>query len=149
MVAVTPVIITALPVPLPFAIVRVVPDCGAKAVEAADTETIVPPLSALVVLMSGLVAGKLVSFGIGTKPPTLSTSSITRKSIAPVVATKASEPVHVLPEEIVSLESCLNYLASVAEEVKKDVSFTVTPDCSLDVTTVASLNLSEVIDPAA
>jgi len=34
MVADTPVIITALPTPLPFAIVRVVPDCAVKSVDA-------------------------------------------------------------------------------------------------------------------
>ena len=116
MVSVTPVIITALPVPLPFAIVRVVPDCGVKAVDAAFTDTIVPPVAGL--FMSGLVVGKLVSLAIGTKPPTSSTSSMTLKSIAPVVATKASELVQVLPLEIVSVESCLKYLASDSVSVK-------------------------------
>ena len=105
MVADTPVIITALPVPLPFAIVRVVPDCAVKAVDAACTETIVPPVAGL--FISGFSVGKLVSFAIGTKPPTLSTSSIIRKSIAAVVATKASVLFHVTPLAIVSLESCL------------------------------------------
>ena len=59
MVADTPVIITALPVPLPFAIVRVVPDCAVKFVEAALTDTIVPPFSELLVFISGLTVGNL------------------------------------------------------------------------------------------
>ena len=50
----TPVIVTVLPVPAPFAIVTVVP-LGAKFVEAADTDTIVPaPL-----FTSGLAVGKM------------------------------------------------------------------------------------------
>ena len=112
MVAVTPVIITAFPVPLPFAIVRVVPDCGAKAVEAALTETIVPPFAEPLVFISGLVVGKLVSLAIGTKPPTSSTSSMIRKSIAAVVATLLSLLAHVTPLAIVSEESCLRNKAS-------------------------------------
>ena len=59
MVADTPVIITAKPDPLPFAIVTVVP-LGTKSVEAADTETIVPPFALPLVFISGLVVGKLV-----------------------------------------------------------------------------------------
>ena len=114
MVAVTPVITTALPVPLPFAIVTV-PLLGTKLVEAVLTDTIVPPDAGL--LISGLVAGKLVSFAIGTKPPTSSTSSIIRKSIAAVVATKASDADHVTPLAIVSLESCLKNLASASVSV--------------------------------
>ena len=66
MVADTPVIITAFPVPLPFAIVRVVPDCAVKLVDADSTETIVPPFAAPLVFMSGFSVGKLVSFAIGT-----------------------------------------------------------------------------------
>ena len=115
MVAVTPVIITALPVPLPFAIVKVVPDCAVKAVDAALTDTIVPPVAGL--FMSGLAAGKLVSFAIGTKPPTLSTSSIIRKSIAAVVATLESLLAHVTPLAIVSEESCLRNKASASVSV--------------------------------
>ena len=117
MVADTPVIITALPVPLPFAIVRVVPDCAVKAVDAVCTETIVPPFAEPLVFISGLAVGKLVSFAIGTKPPTLSTSSIIRKSIAAVVATKASLLAHVTPLAIVSEESCLRNLASASVSV--------------------------------
>ena len=117
MVADTPVIITALPVPLPFAIVRVVPDCAVKFVEAASTETIVPLFAEPLVFMSGLVVGKLVSFAIGTKPPTSSTSSITRKSIAAVVATLSSVLDQVTPLAIVSVESCLKNLASASVSV--------------------------------
>ena len=105
MVADTPVIITALPVPLPFGRVKVVPDCAVKAVVAVCTETIVPPVAGL--FISGFSVGKLFWLSIGTKPPTLSTSSIIRKSIAAVVATKASLLAHVTPLAIVSLESCL------------------------------------------
>ena len=77
----TPVIVTVLPDPAPFAIVTVVP-LGVKVVDAALTDTIVPaPL-----LTSGLAVGKLVSFAIATKPPTSSTKSIIRASIAAVVA---------------------------------------------------------------
>ena len=81
MVDVTPVIVTVLPDPAPFAIVTVVP-LGVKAVEAALTETIVPvPL-----LTSGLAVGKAVSLSIGTNPPTSSTRSIILSLIAAVVA---------------------------------------------------------------
>ena len=117
MVADTPVIITAKPDPLPFAIVTVVP-LGTKSVEAADTETIVPPFALPLVFISGLVVGKLVSFAIGTNPPTSSTSSITRKSIAAVVATLSSVLDHVTPLAIVSLESCLRNAASASVSVK-------------------------------
>ena len=107
-----------MPVPLPFAIVKVVPDCAVKFVEAAITETIVPPLAEPLVFISGLVEGKLVSSAIGTNPPTSSTSSITRKSIAAVVATKASDDDHVTPLAIVSLEFCLRNAASASASVK-------------------------------
>jgi hypothetical protein len=63
-------------------------------------------------LTSGFVAGKLVSFAIGTKPPTSSTKSTIRASIAAVVAIKLSLPDHVAPLVIVSLLSCLKYLVS-------------------------------------
>ena len=43
----------------------------------------------------------------------------------------------------------LKNLASAAAEVKKDVSLAVAAPCSAAVITVAPLNLSEVIDPAA
>ena len=80
-VADTPVITTGNPLPLPFAIVTVVP-LGAKLVEAAATDTIVP----VPPLTSGLAVGKLVSLAIGTKPPTSSTRSIILSLIAAVVA---------------------------------------------------------------
>ena len=125
MVADTPVIITALPVPLPFAIVRVVPDCAVKAVDAVCTETIVPPFALPLVFISGFSVGKLVSFAIGTKPPTLSTSSIILKSIAAEVATLVSVADHVTPLAIVSLESCLRNAASAAAVVKNVLSSAV------------------------
>ena len=50
----------------------------------------------------GLVAGKLVSFAIALKPPTSSTKSIIRASIAAVVATLLSAEVHVSPDCISS-----------------------------------------------
>ena len=77
-----PVIVTAaLPVvvnpvvktPLPLAVLSAL-----KAV----IETMVPVLFSI----SGLVVGNLVSSAIATKPPTLSTRSIIRSSIAAVVA---------------------------------------------------------------
>ena len=43
----------------------------------------------------------------------------------------------------------LKNLASAAAVVKKDVSLDAAEACSLAVTTVASLNLSDVIDPVA
>ena len=93
----TPVIVTVLPDPAPFAIVTVVP-LGVKVVDAALTDTIVPaPL-----LTSGLAVGKLVSFAIATNPPTSSTKSIIRASIAAVVATLLSAAVHVSPDCISS-----------------------------------------------
>ena len=98
----TPVTVTVLPDPAPFAIVTVVP-LGVKVVDAALTETIVPaPL-----FTSGLAVGKLVSLAIGTNPPTSSSKSIILKSIAAVVATLESVPDHVTPLAIVSEESCL------------------------------------------
>ena len=104
---------TACPLPAPFATVTVVP-LGTKSVEADWIETIVPvPL-----FISGLLEGKYVSCKIGTNPPTSSIKSITRKSIAPVVAIFASLPDHVSPLEIVSVESCLKYLASDSVSVK-------------------------------
>ena len=99
MVAVTPVIITAKPDPLPFAIVTVVP-LGAKFVDAALTDTIVPPVAGL--FMSGLAVGNDVSFAIGTKPPTSSTKSIILSLIAAVVAIVVSLSGKVSPSLIVS-----------------------------------------------
>ena len=106
MVALTPVIITGNPLPLPFAIVTVVP-LGAKLVDAAATETIVPvPL-----FTSGLDVGKLVSLAIGTKPPTSSTRSIILSLIAAVVAILVSLSGNVSPSLIVSEVVALKYLA--------------------------------------
>ena len=68
MVAVTPVITTARPDPLPFAIVTVVP-LGAKLVEAAFTDTIVPPVAGL--FISGLDVGKLVLSPTRTYAPVI------------------------------------------------------------------------------
>jgi len=140
----TPVIVTVLPVPAPFAIVTVVP-LGVKSVEAADTETIVPvPL-----LTSGLAVGKDVSFAIGTKPPTSSTKSIILSLIAAVVAIVVSLSGNVCPSLIVSPELMLKNLASAAAEVKKDVSLVVADPCSLAVITASELSLADVIDPVA
>ena len=51
---------------------------------------------------SGLALGKLVSFAIGTKPPTSSTRSTIRASIAAVVANLLSSPTQVSPDVISS-----------------------------------------------
>ena len=113
MVADTPVTVTVLPDPAPFAIVTVVP-LGAKLVDAALTDTIVPaPL-----LTSGLAVGKEVWLAIATKPPTSSIRSTTRKSIAAVVATNESEEFQVAPLAIVSEEFCLRKFASHSVSVK-------------------------------
>ena len=66
---------------------------------------------------SGLAFGKLSSFAIGTKPPTSSTRSIIRASIAAVVATFESTLDHVTPLAIVSVESCLRNAASASVSV--------------------------------
>ena len=100
-------------------------------------------------LTSGLALGKDVSFAIGTKPPTSSTRSIILSLIAAVVAIVVSLSGKASPSLIVSPELILKYLASAAEVVKNDVSFTLADDCSLLVTTVAAFNLSTVIEPAA
>ena len=99
--------------PLPFAIVTVVP-LGAKLVEAALTETIVPAPP----FTSGLAAGKLVSFAIGTNPPTSSTKSIILSLIAAVVAIVVSLSGNVSPSLIVSPVLILKYLASASASVK-------------------------------
>ena len=71
-----------LPDPAPFAIVTV-PLLGVRVLDIDLMDTRVPaPL-----LTSGLAVGKDVSFAKGTKPPTSSTRSTIRASIAPVVAT--------------------------------------------------------------
>ena len=51
---------------------------------------------------SGLALGKLVSLAIGTKPPTSSTRSTIRASIAAVVATLLSAATQVSPDWISS-----------------------------------------------
>ena len=136
----TPVIVTVFPVPAPLAIVTVVP-LGVKFVDAAFTETTVPvPFSA-----SGLAVGKLVSFAIGTKPPTSSTRSIILSLIAAVVAIVVSLSGKVSPSLIVSPVLTLKNLASAAAEVKKDVSLGVADACSLAVITVAGSNFAAVI----
>ena len=48
--------------------------------------------------MSGFAAGNDVSFAIGTKPPTSSTRSVIRASIAAVVAILLSAADHVSPD---------------------------------------------------
>ena len=58
-------------------------------------------------MTSGFTFGKLVSFAIGTKPPTSSTKSITLADIAAVVAINESLSDHVCPELIVSELSTL------------------------------------------
>ena len=111
-VAVTPVIVTVLPVPAPLGIVRV-PELGVNAEATVLTDIRVPaPL-----FTSGLVAGKEASFCIGTKPPTSSTKSIILASIAAVVATLSSAADHVTPLAIVSEESCLRNKASASVSV--------------------------------
>ena len=80
--------------------------------------TIVPAPS----FTSGLAFGKLVSFAIGTNPPTSSTRSIILADIAAVVATLVSELLQVSPDAIVSVESCLKYLESEADVVNTVVS---------------------------
>ena len=52
--------------------------------------------------ISGLALGKLVSFAIGTKPPTSSTRSTILASIAAVVASLLSSEVQVSPDVISS-----------------------------------------------
>ena len=61
--------------------------------------------------------GKLVSFAIGTKPPTSSTRSVTLASIAPVVAIKLSLLVQDWPELINSDVSLFKNLVSAADVV--------------------------------
>ena len=61
---------------------------------------------------SGLALGKLVSFAIGTNPPTSSTKSIILFDTAAVVATLVSELLQASPDAIFYVESCLKYVAS-------------------------------------
>ena len=109
------------------------------------TLTIVPaPL-----FTSGLALGKLVSFAIGTNPPTSSTKSITLASIAAVVATFVSPADQVSPDAIVSLESCLKYLASEPAVVNIVTSSGVCAACSEAVTKTASAILPAVTASSA
>lgn len=74
--------VTVDPPTVPFEIVTTPDPLAVWELASASTLTIVPtPL-----FTSGFVFGKLVSFAIGTKPPTSSTKSITLASIAAVVA---------------------------------------------------------------
>ena len=76
-----PVIVTVLPLPAPFAMVTEPPE-GVRVLPMDRMLSKVPaPL-----LTSGLAVGKEVSFAIGTKPPTSSTKSTIRSSIAAVEA---------------------------------------------------------------
>ena len=59
-----------------------------------------------------MLVGKLVSFAIGTKPPTSSTKSKIRALIAFVVAIVVSLSAKVSPLVMVSPELTLKYLAS-------------------------------------
>ena len=68
-----PLIVTVFPDPAPLEIVATPLPLETKLLANALILTIVPAPS----LMSGLVAGKLVSFAIGTKPPTSVTNSTT------------------------------------------------------------------------
>ena len=107
MTAGTPVIVTVLPEPAPFAIVTVVP----LGVSVADVAAILS-IADCPVAPCGLTVGKLVSLAIASKPPTSSIRSIIRALIAAVVATNASELDQGLPLAIVSVESWRKNLAS-------------------------------------
>jgi len=69
--------------------------------------------SSVGLFISGYSLGKLSSFGIGTKPPMLSTRSIILASMAPVVATVVSLLDHAILEASVSVLSCLKNKSSV------------------------------------
>ena len=140
-----PLMVTVELPTVPLAIVATPDPLEVRLLLRALIDTRVPaPL-----LTSGLALGKDVSFAIGTKPPTSSTRSIILSLIAAVVAIVVSLSGKASPSLIVSPELILKYLASAAEVVKNDVSFTLADDCSLLVTTVAAFNLSAVIEPAA
>ena len=100
-------------------------------------------------LTSGFAFGKANSFAIGTKPPTSSTKSITLASIAAVVATLESFDDQVSPEAIVSVESCLKYLASEADVVNNVTSSAVAEECSEFVTNTASAIFAAVTASSA
>ena len=91
---------------------------GVKVVDAVLTETIVPaPLFA-----SGFAVGKLVSFAIGTKPPTSSIKSIILSLIAAVVAIVVSLSGNASPSLIVSPVDMLKYLASACASLRYKLS---------------------------
>ena len=83
-------IVTVDPPTVPFEILMTPLEFAVWVLANALIDTIVPtPL-----FTSGFAFGKLVSFAIGTKPPTSSTRSMTLASIAAVVAIKSSLLVH-------------------------------------------------------
>ena len=83
-------IVTVDPPTVPFEILMTPLEFAVCVLANALIDTIVPtPL-----FTSGFAFGKLVSFAIGTKPPTSSTRSMTLASIAAVVAIKSSLLVH-------------------------------------------------------
>jgi hypothetical protein len=92
-----PLMVTVEPPIVPLAIVAT-PDPFETRLELRVKETRVPvPL-----FTSGLALGKDVSLSIGTKPPTSSTRSTIRASIAAVVANLLSSPTQVSPDVISS-----------------------------------------------
>ena len=93
--------------------------------------------------------GNANSFAIGTNPPTSSTKSITLASIAAVVATFVSPADQVSPDAIVSLESCLKYLASEPAVVNIVTSSGVCEACSEAVTNTASAIFAAVTASSA
>ena len=119
---------------VPLAIVITPELLEVKSVDNAVILTIVPVPS----FTSGLALGKLVSFAIGTNPPTSSTMSIILFDTAAVVATLVSELLQASPDAIVSVESCLKYLASEADVVNTVESSGV---CYLNVMNYLLINL--------
>ena len=109
-----------------------------------DANVLILTIVPVPLLTSGLAFGKLVSFAIGTNPPTSSTKSTIRSLIAAVVAIVVSLSGNASPSLIVSPVLTLKYLASAAEVVKNVESLAVTPDCSPAVTITASSILSIV-----
>ena len=89
------------------------PVLGVRVLAIALIDTRVP----LPLLTSGLAVGKLVSFAIGTKPPTSSTKSIILSLIAAVVAIVVSLSGNTSPSLIVSPVLMLKYLASDSDSV--------------------------------
>ena len=73
-----------------------------------DANALILTIVPVPLLTSGLALGKLVSFAIGTKPPTSSTKSIILSLIAAVVAIVVSLSGNVSPFLIVSPLEALN-----------------------------------------